>query len=57
MLALAMAVGPSVTIMQSVLAGPGRADFARRGVPERRMRLLQRPQRDRHVRYRGSGCP
>src|SRR5580658_4968452 len=35
--------------MKAVLAGPGRADVVRRAVPERRMRLLQRPQRDRHI--------
>ena len=35
--------------VQPVLAAPSGADFARRGIPERRMRLLQRPHRDRHL--------
>ena len=36
-------------IMQTVLAAPGRAGRVGRGVPERRLRLLQRPHGDRHV--------
>ena len=35
--------------MHAVLARPGRAGGVRRAVPERRRRLLQRPQRHRHV--------
>ena len=35
--------------MQALRASPGGANRARRRIPERRMRLLQRPQRDRHV--------
>jgi hypothetical protein len=35
--------------MQALRAGPGSADRARRRIPERWMRLLQRPQRHRHV--------
>src|SRR6516225_1993349 len=35
--------------MQTLLAGPGRADLIGGAVPERRMRLLQRAQLDRYI--------
>src|SRR5262249_54470950 len=35
--------------MQTLLARPGRADLIGGAVPERRMRLLQRAQLDRHI--------
>src|SRR6185369_13676476 len=41
--------GPEAHEMHAVLAGPGRADGIGGAVPERGMRLLQRPQCDRDV--------
>ena len=35
--------------MKTLLAGPGRTDLVGGAIPERRMRLLQRAQFDRHV--------
>jgi len=55
MLELGHRRGAKRHVVQSVFAGPGRAYFARRRIPEWRVGLLQRAQRDRARPYSCNG--